>query len=75
MNIHITDAFEKKLLELMRRRGIATKSEAVRVAVREALERDLRDVRRCNFDDWLGIGLKAPENSNPKFLSHDELWD
>jgi Arc/MetJ-type ribon-helix-helix transcriptional regulator len=51
INMHTTPEFEVELAALMRARGIPTKSEAIRVAVREAAvrarpgKRDLRTLR------------------------------
>ena len=74
LNIHMTEQFAAALRRFMRLRGIRNKSEAVRVAVNEGLDRAFREVRPCDFTRWIGAGLKAGRNSRPKFKSHDDLW-
>lgn len=75
LNIHLNPAFEKALREFMRARKIQTKSEAVRVAVQEGLERATRGAEGTDFKAWLGLGLKGgPVNPNPRFRSDDDLW-
>jgi hypothetical protein len=74
MNIHLTPEFQQSLLEYMRLRHLKTKSEAVRTAVREALERELSRRRTADFTSWLGLGNRAPQNPRPRFRSDDDLW-
>jgi Arc/MetJ-type ribon-helix-helix transcriptional regulator len=74
INIHLTPEFERTLTEYMRLRGIRTKSDAVRQALQEAVERERRLHRVPDFTRWLGLGKQNPENPNPKFRSDDDLW-
>jgi len=74
LNLHVTPEFQADLRRLQRLRGLRSKSEAVRLAVREALERDLRGAARADFHEWLGLGLRAPLNPSPQFASHADLW-
>ncbi len=74
LNINMTPQFEKALGRFMRIRRIKSKSEAVRVAVSEGLQRGIEENGVCDFADWLGLGLKAPQNPEPRFRSHDDLW-
>ena len=74
LNIHMTPAFEKKLLRLMKVRHITTKAEAIRIAVNEALEHSILNVKPIDFVELIGIGNDAPTNSNPRFKSDDDLW-
>lgn len=75
LNVHLTPDFEHALQRFKDLRGLPSKSEAVRVAVREALERETRQPSRVDFREWLGLGRRVPLNPNPRFRSHDELWD
>ena len=75
LNIHLTPRFEKALRTLMRRRGLKTKSEAVRLAVEEAVERTACDVAVCDFREWVGRGKQTAENPKPRFDGHDQLWN
>lgn len=75
LNINQTPEFEDDLLRLMRIRKIATKSEAVRIAVRESLERSLESTTSVNYREWLNLARGEGENPSPKFQSHDEIWD
>ena len=74
LSVHLTPDFEQALRRFQKLRGLPSKSEAVRVAVREALERETRQAPRVDFRDWLGLGRRVPVNPNPRFRSHDELW-
>ena len=71
MNLNLTPEFERDLSQFMRERGIATKSEAIRTAIREGLRR--KKSARPKFQDALG-SLKVT-NRRPKFKSEDELWE
>ena len=75
LNIHMTPSFEEILARFMKTRKIRTKSAAIRIAVEEALERQLRDARSTDFTAWLGAGTKAPTNPNRRFASDDDLWE
>lgn len=74
MNIHLTPEFQQSLLEYMRLRHLKTKSEAVRQAVQEALERERSRRQTTDFTTWLGMGNRAPQNPHPRFQSDDDLW-
>ncbi len=74
LNIQMTPDFEKALLRLMRVRGLKTKSEAVRVAVQEGLERALGRSKTADFHAWLGLASRKPLNRSPRFKSEDDLW-
>ena len=58
----------------MRLRRIRTKSDAVRLAVIEAVEREKRVRRAPDFSTWVGLGRRVPENPNPRFRTDDDLW-
>ena len=73
LNIHLTPQFENMIALFMRKRGIATKSEAIRVALREALERSKRP-KTVDFLTWLGAAKKAPLASRPRFRSDADIW-
>jgi len=75
LNIHITEEFEKALLSYMRIRGLKTKSEAVRQAVREGLALAVAQQRMIDHSQWIGIGNQAPQNDDRRFSSEDELWE
>ena len=60
MNLIVTPAFEVALERLMRRRGFASKSEAVRIVVEEAAgvqetPEEIRAARRAAIDRLTGI--------------------
>ncbi len=74
LNIHITPAFEQTLEKFMRIRKIRTRSDAIRIAVAEALERTMPS-RAPDFSNWLGCANVAPLNPAPRFGSEDDLWD
>lgn len=74
LNIHLSPQFEKDLADYMRRTGIGQKSEAVRTALREALERLSKKKLGTDFREWRGMALKAPLHAKPRFRSEDDLW-
>lgn len=74
LNIHITASFEKDLNRFMRLKHINTKSEAIRVAIKEGIQHASKQVKTINFNDWLGLGNQVPTNKKVKFTSDDDLW-
>ncbi len=72
-NLHLTPDFEAAIDELMRLRRIRTKSDAVRLAVIETVEREKRVRRVPDFSTWFGLGRRVPENPNPRFRTDDDL--
>jgi hypothetical protein len=74
LNLNMTPELEEALKRFMRLRGIRTKSEALRVAVREGVERSIGAAPRASFASWLGAAARAPENPNPRFATDDDLW-
>ncbi len=75
LNIHLTTDFQDNLNEYMRLRRLKTKSEAVRLAIAEALERERSQRLPIDFSAWLGMARRAPLNSSPRFPSDDALWE
>ncbi|HTP27653.1 MAG TPA: hypothetical protein VMK12_18630 [Anaeromyxobacteraceae bacterium] len=73
LNINMTPEFEMALKRLMKARGFASKAEAVRVAVGEAVER-ARPAGVIDFASWIGLGKAVPENPSPRFATDDGLW-
>jgi hypothetical protein len=74
LNINMTPEFERALQRLMKARNIATKSEAVRVAVFEVLDRERTRPSPERFRGLRGVGLQAPPRERRKFESEDDLW-
>jgi Arc/MetJ-type ribon-helix-helix transcriptional regulator len=74
INLNVTPDFEARLARLMRRRGFATKSDAIRAAVAEALEREEGDAARTDFATWLGLGNQALRKRKLRFPTDDDLW-
>jgi hypothetical protein len=74
LKIQLTPEIQRVLDRFMKERGLTSESEAVGLAVREALEREPQKARTVDFRDWIGTGRKAPENPNPRFRSDDDLW-
>jgi hypothetical protein len=72
LNIHLTPELERALRRLMQLRGIASTSEAVHLAVQEAL-RTGADARGGGFAHSRGAARRAPLNPNPRFDDEDEL--
>jgi Arc/MetJ-type ribon-helix-helix transcriptional regulator len=74
MNLNVSPDFERQLARLMRLRQLTSKSEAIRVAVREAVERENRGGRGIEYSAWLGLAKQGRANPKPRFASHDDLW-
>ncbi|HJO03172.1 MAG TPA: hypothetical protein QGG47_04270 [Acidobacteriota bacterium] len=75
LNMHMTKAFRTDLERLMRLRKIRTKSEAIRTAVTETLERATGNGDEVDYRGWIGAALKAPLELNPRFTTDDDLWN
>jgi hypothetical protein len=73
LNLNVTPEFDKDLRRFMKQRGIARKSDAIRLALREAAARTKAN-SNDDFRSWLGMGLKSPLNPKPRFRSEDDLW-
>ena len=73
LNLNVTPEFERDLRRFMREKGIAKKSDAIRLALHDAVEK-AGSASRSDFRSWLGLGLKAPLNPKPRFRGEDELW-
>lgn len=74
LNINQTPEFEEDLQRLMSLRNYRSKSEAVRLAVKECVARALESGPDCNFSEWLGLA-KQDENPQRRFMNHSEIWD
>lgn len=72
LSIKVTPEFERELRQYMKQKGLKRKSDAVRQAVHEAVGR--KGKGEYDFSKWLGAGLKAPLNPNPRFKTEDDLW-
>lgn len=75
INIHVTADFERDLKRLMRARKLDNKSEAIRLAVRESLQRLESEKRRADIRKLIGIARGDGENPNPRFTDEDQLWE
>lgn len=73
LNLNVTPEFERDLKLLMKRKGIKSKSEVIRMVLHEFAERE-KAKSEFDFHSLLGIGLKAPLNPNPRFKTEDDLW-
>ncbi len=74
-NINLTPEFEKEIALYMKKKRVSTKSDAIRQALHEAVERLKSQRTDTDFRRWRGLALKAPLNTKPRFKSEDELWD
>ena len=72
LNLNVTPDFERDLQRYMKQRGIPTKSDAIRQALREAVARS--GGGDYDYRGWLGLGLKAPLPRKRRFHSEDDLW-
>jgi hypothetical protein len=74
LNVNMTPEFEAALSRFMRMRGIRKKSDAIRIAIAEGVERGPGRGAACRFSDWLGAATREPLNPSPRFRSDDEIW-
>lgn len=74
INLHVKPDFQRDLERFMRLRGIGTKSEAIRVAVSEGLERARAAPKAKAFASLAGAALAATTNPEPRFKTDDDLW-
>lgn len=74
LNIHMTPNFEKDLNKFMKIRHISTKSEAIRLAIKEGIQHAMSERTPVDFSEWLGQALQVPVNKKTKFSSDDDLW-
>jgi hypothetical protein len=74
LNMHISPDFDRELASWMEARGIATKSEAIRVAVRESLARLRSTGRPHDYRELVGLVKPTAPASKRKFKSDDDLW-
>ena len=74
-NINLTPEFEKDLSLYMKKSGVGKKSDALRQALHEAVERLKGQKKSTDFRRWRGLALKAPLNTKPRFQSEDDLWN
>lgn len=73
INMNVTPEFQRDLEEFMTRRKLKNKSEAIRLALREAVAAD-SGAAETDFRSWIGMGLRVPPRRKPRFQSEDELW-
>ena len=74
LNLNLTREFLKDLQTYMKLKGIPTKSEAIRCALREGVQRLTAARRQTSYRDWIGKALKAPPREGVKFKDEDSLW-
>ena len=73
LNLNVTDEFERDLRRFMKQKGITKQSEAIRLALREAVAK-AGAASNTDYRSWLGLGLKAPLNPKAHFRGEDDLW-
>jgi len=73
ISVELNPELEHALAEYMKIRHIETEAEAIRAALTELVRRE-RPSNRRDFSRWLGLGLQAPENPEPRFRSDHDLW-
>jgi hypothetical protein len=72
-NLNISEAFEKDIATYMKFKNIKFKSQAIREAISECLEK-YRNPQLADFKSWLGAGNKAKRNPKPRFKNRGQLW-
>ncbi len=76
LNINMTPEFEELLRKYMEKNNIRYKSEAIRRALKQAVEEtEGSKEKTLTFRDLIGRGLKGKLNPNPRFRTHDDIWN
>jgi Arc/MetJ-type ribon-helix-helix transcriptional regulator len=75
INIQVTPGFDDTLRRFMRLRRIKSKSEAIRTAVAESLQRSAAARPPVDYRTWLGVASQPPVSGRPRFASHGALWE
>lgn len=75
MNINLSPEFQENLAAFMRLRGLHSKSEGVRVAVREALDRETARMPKVDWTRLIGWANQLPEGREAKSLDEDAIWE
>jgi len=73
-NLQLSPDFERTLARLVAARRFRSKSEAVRVAVRETLDRALGSRDRADFGQLRGLAAGGRPAASRRFRSDDDLW-
>lgn len=74
LNIEVSPDFWEKLKKFMDLRGIANRSDAVRLAVEEALEKT-NEKPKVSWKQLLGAGLVGELQPRDQWMTEDKLWD
>lgn len=72
-NLHMTPEFERTLERLVSIRGFRSKSDAVRIVVREALDEALGTRARGDFGRLRGLAAGGAGAAR-QFQGDDDLW-
>ncbi len=73
INLNVTPQFREDLERLIRLRGLSSRSQAIRIAVREAVERVLTATPGGGVASLRGIGLAGARRTR-RFRDDDDLW-
>ena len=50
-------------------------NQRVRIQVEPIEAESTPAPKRTDFSEWLGLGLREPQNPNPRFSNDDALWE
>lgn len=73
INLNVTPEFAEDLERLVRLRGLSNRSQAIRIAVKEAVERALAATPAGGIASLRGIAVQGSRCSR-RFADDDELW-
>ena len=74
INLNVTPQFAEDLERLVRLRGLPNRSQAIRVAVREAVERALAEAPAGGIASLQGIAVQGARRRR-RFTDDDGLWE
>jgi len=75
INLYINQLDENCIDKIQSKLSIKTRAEAVRSALRWAAQYlDDQPANTINYASFIGNFSNLPENTNPKFKKHSEIW-
>lgn len=76
LNLNLNEEFSRDLQELMDKRRIKTKADAIRIAVKETLKSlTLEPEKNIDFTQWIGLAKSPAKRRRVRFKTHAEVWE
>lgn len=75
IDVELPPTLQEDLETLMRLRGITSESEAICIAVKEALQRQTTHKPNMQWASLIGWANRYPSAPNAKPITEDDLWE